>query len=407
MISHYGGIIKLNRIQLDLTIDYISIKTGISKSQISRIERNKEAISLQSINKIFSIMNINIAPENIDLQFEKDFQTFYSDVFYLKDYELSYKILKEYASIVRSTLSYIKYLLSDMIYSINIGNYKNASDYMYLEKYFDYLESYQIQLFYDYIGVIHYLNGCYLESCLFYNKALTHSGDDNSTAMVAFHKSISLTLIGELNEAFEYARKAREIFADNVNIKRLTSVNFQIARIYSMNGNYKKSEKLNLACIDAFTNLGSYNEVKDTYNNLIWNYIRANEFDKILSLEDTVLKIMNEDHCIFFYLSYTYYKMGDLDKAQNYILKAKDNLINPTSYMKTMISSFKIFLSDSSNERKEKNLIKTYNVAKKSNSIDLEIFTMELLKEFYTITSNKEEEYKCMKVLLDYYKTKK
>lgn len=296
---------------------------------------------------------------------KKDFQTFYSDVFYLKDYELSYKILKEYASIVRSTLSYIKYLLSDMIYSINIGNYKNASDYMYLEKYFDYLESYQIQLFYDYIGVIHYLNGCYLESCLFYNKALTHSGDDNSTAMVTFHKSISLTLIGELNEAFEYARKAREIFADNVNIKRLTSVNFQIARIYSMNGNYKKSEKLNLACIDAFTNLGSYNEVKDTYNNLIWNYIRANEFDKILSLEDTVLKIMNEDHCIFFYLSYTYYKMGDLDKAQNYILKAKDNLINPTSYMKTMISSFKIFLSDSSNERKEKNLIKTYNVAKK------------------------------------------
>lgn len=76
MISHYGGIIKLNRIQLDLTIDYISIKTGISKSQISRIERNKEAISLQSINKIFSIMNINIAPENIDLQFEKRFSNF-------------------------------------------------------------------------------------------------------------------------------------------------------------------------------------------------------------------------------------------------------------------------------------------------------------------------------------------
>lgn len=407
MINNYGGIIKINRIQSELTIDYISMKTGISKSQLSRIERNKENISIQNVVKIFSVMNIDVSTKNIDLQFENDFQIFYYDVVYLKDFESSYKVLAGYNDVIKTSLSYIKYLLANMIYDIIRGSYKKAEDYLYLEKYFDYLEYYQIQLFYDYIGAIYYFKGLHHESCSYYRKALTYRGNDYSIAMVNYHISVPLTNIGQLHEAFQHAKIARKIFANTVNIKRLTLINFQIAWIYSMLGNFDQSEKLNLACIEAFGNLGMNQNVEDTYNNLIWNYVCSGEFDKIIALEDKALQIMHEKHCICFYLSYAYYMLGDKKKAQQYILKAKNNMVEPTKYMKMMINAFKIFLSDSSIERKEKNLLKVYNFTRKYYKIDLEIFTLELLRNFYKSINNTRDEYECMIKLLNYYKMKK
>ena len=121
MINNFGGIIKLNRIQQGLTLDYISYKTGISKSQISRIERNKEQITFENVVKIFSVMNIEVSNENFETQFEKDFQTFYSDVVYVKDIENSYKVIRSYSDKIKSSLSYIKYLLCELIYMVMKG----------------------------------------------------------------------------------------------------------------------------------------------------------------------------------------------------------------------------------------------------------------------------------------------
>ena len=210
------------------------------------------------------------------------------------------------------------------------GYSQKIEDYLFIENYFAYLESYQIQLFYDYLGVISYNNKDYADELKFNNEAFSYSGNDYSTAMLYFHRSIPLTTFGELSDALECAIQARDIFSKTVNIKRLTSVNFQIAVIYSMNGNYDQSEKLNLACIEAFNNLGMVKEVEDTYNNLIWGYVRSREFDKIIDLENKALDIMHHDHCICFYLSYAYYKLQNKKEASEYIRKAKVQMNNPT-----------------------------------------------------------------------------
>ena len=407
MINNFSGIIKLNRIQQGLTLDYISYKTGISKSQISRIERNKEQITFENVSKIFSVMKIEVSNDNFDAQFEKDFQAFYSDVVYVKDFENSYKVIKGYSDKIKSSLSYIKYLLSELIYMIMKGYSQKIEDYLFIENYFAYLESYQIQLFYDYLGVISYNNKDYRDELKFSNEAFSYRGNDYSTAMLYFHRSIPLTTFGKLSDALECAIQARDIFSKTVNLKRLTSVNFQIAVIYSMNGNYDQSEKLNLACIEAFDNLGMVKEVEDTYNNLIWGYVRSREFDKIIDLENKVLDIMHHDHCICFYLSYAYYKLQNKKKASEYIRKARVQMNNPTEYMKAMINAFQVYLSKSSEERKEKQLLKVHEITKETRQYDLEVFTMELLREFYESVHNTEKEYECMKKLIQYYKKRK
>ena len=80
---------------------------------------------------------------------------------------------------------------------------------------------------------------------------------------------------------------------------------------------------------------------------------------------------------------------------------------NPTEYMKAMINAFQVYLSKSSEERKEKQLLKVHEITKETRQYDLEVFTMELLREFYESVHNTEKEYECMKKLIQYYKKRK
>lgn len=405
MIKDFGGIIQLNRLQLKLKLDYVAYKTKISKSQLSRIERNKEKVTLENAIKIFSAMDIKLYEEDINEEFEKAFESFYEDIFYGMDYKTAYENIKKYNSVIQSSFSYVKYLLGEMIYKILLNEDFDINDYLIIESYLDYLESYQIQLFYDYLGVYSYLKGNLEKEIEYYNLALRYKGNSYSKAMVYFHKSMPLTTTGNLKEALECALDARNVFAKTVNLKRLVSVNFQIATIYFKNGNYQEAEKLNLSCIDAFETLGMMQEVGLAYNNLIWSYIQNEQFDKVIKYEKEALDKMQHNHCIYFYLSYAYYKCGDKCNAIQLIKKARLCLKDPTPYMKTMIEAFQVYLSKSSFSRKEKKLLKAYNAAISCQDYELEIFTLELLIEFYRDMHEVEKEYDSMKKLLLKYKS--
>ena len=120
MIESIGGIIKLNRIQNELTLKYVSYKTGLSKGYLSRVERNKEGISFENIQKIFSLMDVNIDDRNINVEFEKCFQEYINDIVYMRDFKKSFLKLMQYDNCIQFSPSYVKYLLAKMIYKINI-----------------------------------------------------------------------------------------------------------------------------------------------------------------------------------------------------------------------------------------------------------------------------------------------
>ncbi|UTY40425.1 helix-turn-helix domain-containing protein [Allocoprobacillus halotolerans] len=72
MEQYIGKIVRLNRKQEKLKQEYICVKTGIARSQLSRYERNKEKISTDNIKNIFQVMNIEVYPHD-ENTFEKDF----------------------------------------------------------------------------------------------------------------------------------------------------------------------------------------------------------------------------------------------------------------------------------------------------------------------------------------------
>ena len=95
-----GGIIKINRIQKGLTLKYISYKTGLSISYLSKVERNLEGINEKNISNIFKLMDIEVYNENIFKSYEQEFQKFCRDVVFTLDFHQSYKILLKYEKYV-------------------------------------------------------------------------------------------------------------------------------------------------------------------------------------------------------------------------------------------------------------------------------------------------------------------
>lgn len=406
MNKSLGGILKLNRIQKKYPIKLLSHESGLSVQCISKVERNKESIKSENIIKLFQIIGIDVYDGDIDEQFEEDFIRFYEDLYYEDDFKKSYQVILSYKNIIQGTCSYVKYLLAEMIFQIMICQEKPFRDYKYLENYFCYLEEYQKQLYYDYMGLLLRDLSKENDSVTFYNIALQYKGNDYSKAMVNYHFSTGLCHIGKYQEALESAYVARDIFAKTMNIKRLSSVSFQIATIYSRNKQYEEAEKLFQKSLKAFYLLKMENDLRTTFNNLIWHYIRAQEYEKIILLEKDVLSVIGEDHRIYFYLSYAYYKLGNHSNAVKYIKMAKHSMGNPTVYMKSMIHAFSVYLSNASIARKEKQLLDVQKKANLTEDIDLIIFAEGLLREFYKETNQTDKYVQSVEQLLKCYENK-
>lgn len=403
MLEKLGGIIKLNRLQKNVKLKYISQTTHISASQLSRIERNKENISFEKAKQIFEAMNIQTTEEDINEDFEKDFLRFYDDVAYMRNFEESYQQLKKYEQVIQSSFSYVKYILAEMIY--NIASHKTSKKYLFLQDYFDYLEIYQKQLFYDYLGLIEQRKTNYQKSMYYFQLAESYKGTLVSQSMLYYHICMSLNHLRNLHYALEYANKARELFSSTLNLMRLTSVDVVRATIYANKGNFKESEALNLRCLQAFQKLNVTHEIKVIYNNLLWCYVQSGQYQKVIDLKDDILSCRN-DHCINFYISFAYYKLGYYQEAKHYIKHAKLCMIEPSIYMNAMIETFYVYLSYSGNERKERYLLNLLESVSFDHDMNLEIFVLNLIIEFYQKINNSEKEYEYTQKVLDFYKNK-
>ena len=405
MSKKIGGILKINRIQHKLTLRYISHMTGLSSGYLSRVERNKEEISFENVQKIFSLMGIEFYSENIDEKFENDFYQFINDIIYMKDFEESFLKLKSYEKQIYSSFSYIKYLLAEMIYNINTYDSINIADYFYIEEYFEHLEDYQKVLYYDYIGLQFYVLSNYSQAIEYYDKALKYQGNDYTKAMLYFHRSSSLTFTGKLMEARDCAKRARELFAEQLNIKRLAFVLFQMAIIYDHRKEFTKSEILNTRCIKMFQELNMTKAMISAYNNLVWSYVCSSSFTKIINQKDDFLSNTNNDIRILFYISYAYYKIQNRKEAKNYIKKAKQYIsLIDDMYFRDLINAFYVLLFSSSYQRKEKGLLKVYRTAKRIETIEVCIFVLEILKDFYKEHNEYIKCIECFENMMELYK---
>ncbi len=397
-----GKIIKLNRIQENIKQVYIVDSLEFSNSYYSRVENNVNILDEERTKEIFELMNIEYTGEDIEEEFEKVFYEYNKKFSYYEDYNPAYEKIESYYPRIRSTTSYPKYLLAKMIYLIKIRENFDIADYFFLEDYFEYLDSYHIQLYYDMIGNYYVNKEDFKKSLEYFNKALNQRGNPLTTSMLFYHVSMTYVSLGRFSDSLRYLEEAKQYFVKSLNIKRYLMVEFLIGLVNQNMNNVEYGLKKYFECLEAFKILKMKRQIHNTYNSILWTYMKDGQYENVLKIKDEALNEISDDAYFYFMIAYTYYKMNDIENAKNYIQQAQSFLhLCDDDFKITIIKALYTLLYDNNEKHRETVLIKVYQAAIKCQDQEVEQFSLHMLCDYYRKQQHIDKVNHYMKLLID------
>ncbi len=405
METNIGKIVKLHRIRKKFKQEYMAKKLGITTSTYSRFENNLFVLEDEQIEKAFSILEIDYVNEDISDEFEKAVYVFLKDTVIDKGFDISYKVVESYYEKIISTTSFPKYLFVEMYYKVRKKQKFDIKDYFFLEDYFEYLDSYHIQFYYDMVGIYHRQRELHTESVDYYLKAKTFVGNFLSSGMVCYHLSIAYRNLGKLSDALRYMEEAKVYFVKTLNLRRLVMAEFEIGLINQNMNNVEYGIQKYFDCLDAFKMLDMKPEVHNTYNSILWTYMKDGQYDNVLKIKDEALEAVNDDPYFYFMIAYTYYKMNDLKNAKQYSVHAKSLLHNCNDAFKiNVIKALHVVLKTKDTCKKESALLKVYDSALECQDHEVIKFTLDWLCEFYKEEQDVENLNKYLMLAIEWHK---
>lgn len=382
---HPGPILKLNRIKQDYTLEYVSKKSGISISKLSDFENKKVVLSSHELWELYRIIDLDYkADANMDIYVEEQFKLLYHHIVYQESLEC-FKECANWSEAIQMTLSYPKYLLMELLYHLYAKQeYAYEECFVLLINHLDYLEDYQIPILYDALGVYYKNNDDQEEALKWFLKAAQMQINDTVTSIVYYHIAKPLLYLGHAREAAMYLEKAIDLFAKELNFKRMTKTSDTLGVCYDALCDYPKAQNIYLKSIDVFKKMNLTLNLNITYNNLVWSCILSNSYQDVLTYGKEALEIEKNQGAICFYMAYASSKLGHKEDAKRLIRMAKQNMDEENKYMRSMIDTFYTLLSENkSYELKGKKLLKTYKEAKKCGDSQVMIFVLDMLVAHY------------------------
>jgi len=309
--SNFGVLIRLNREHQNINLITLSELSGISTSQLSKIERGIESATNDTLSYIFEALDINfefIKEELNNISFS--FNKFYSCIYYFEPIEnakiiideLNRKYISEFIS-VELILANLMYYLT---YEINIDKAKNYIDLLF--NLIECLTPYQKQLFYDYCGIYYKEIRRFDKAIYYYKLSIETNNNQMITAMAYYHLGIVYRKNNQLLKSYGCIQKAKDLFISNNNFRRSMMADLVIANLHSANAEYDEALELLDICLDSYKRINApLDEIATIYLNILWiniiteNYIKAK---KVLDgLESEILNILIHD------LNFTIYKI--------------------------------------------------------------------------------------------------
>lgn len=385
-MEHLGPIFRLHRQDKGYSIKQVNRLVLLNITKISDFEIKKTKVADEKLILMYEKLGIKFIYNEQDIiKFSQLFDEFYNNILDYESHEHVYSILKSQKEQIQCTEAYILYLLVELIHAV----YTHDSYFEYvkvqkdIEINLDYLTTNQKQIFYDTVGV-------YYKNKLKYDIAMDNllkgeilSSNEPVLAMIYYHQTMILMDQMNLYEANEKIKKAQELFAKQLLIKRQTVCNATLGAILIRQGHYEQANKIQCRCIKAFSLLGRKNDLFKCYNNLLWNYLLWEKYEMLITSGIEILDEVKNIPSLYFYMSYAYEKLGNREKSIDFINYAKtsSNKNDCSPYMKSMINTYFILLTNENLKVKEENLLKTYKIAKKQHDYQLELFVLNMLSE--------------------------
>lgn len=395
MKTSIGPIFSLLRKDNAKLLNEIYDDENFKMSKISDFENGKRELPEKQIRELYQRIGMEyIIDDTIVDVVNEGLRSIVHDISFSNGEEVTtFDSLTKKLAYIKCSPAYITWLLCGFVihvYHLN-GNYKHDSDIKILSNHIEYLDDYAKQVFYDTLGVS-YKDSCeYGQAMYYFNQAIHHSVSDSVLALAYYHKTMLLNGNGELIEALDSIKKAKKLFDMELNHRRSIMVSLLLAVNYNLQGYIEKAEHIYFQILESMKTIPFTNEII-VYNNLIWNYLLWEKYDKVLEYSEIALKMNNEYASIHLYKALTYRKLNDLDNAKISLKQAQEYKENTSKYNKALINAIASILYCRPFEKQEKRLLEAYDVAISVHDHQLQIYTLDLLSEICNIANDLEKE---------------
>lgn len=408
-MKHLGPIFRLHRKEKGYSMEQVSGLVPLNTSKISDFEIMKTKVTEKKLILMYEKLGIKFIYNEQDImKFSQLFDEFYNNILDCESHEHVYSILKSKKEQIQCTEAYILYLLVELIHAV----YTHDSYFEYvkvqknIEINLDYLTTNQKQIFYDTVGV-YYKNKLKYDIAMDYlSKGEILSSNKPILAMIYYHQAMIFMDLMNMFEAIEKIKKAQMSFANHLLIKRQIICSSTFAAILTHQGHYEQADKIKCQCIKQFKLLDMKNDLRICYNNLLWNYLLWGKYEMLITSGIEILDEVKNIPSLYFYMSYAYEKLGNREKSIDFINYAKtsSNKNNCSPYMKSIIDTYFILLTNEDLKVKEENLLKTYKIAKKRHDYQLELFVLNMLCEISIDAKYVSKQNKYLKEIIRIYK---
>lgn len=319
---NYGTIIRLNREYQQLSIGELSSISGISTSQISKIERGYEAATDEIVGILFTSLKIDFTqfitkfPKIVD-----KFWDFYQSIVYFDSEEITYQKLEELNKFHKDEIT-IELTLANTIYystfDISINIIEEGLEI--LDGISDYIDSEYKPLYMDYYGIYFEEINRIDKAIYYFQLALEFSNNRMTSSMIYYHLGAAYRKNLRVLKAYQAIIQAKKLFLEYDNFIRSGMCDIILANIHNTNGEAKEALELYEKSLIGFDRLNVSAQVKSTiYINLIWINILLDQYEEGLdimrNLDPDIRKCLEKTDSFYLYKLILLYETGKKEEA--------------------------------------------------------------------------------------------
>lgn len=355
--NQIGAIIRLNRIQQNMSIRALAEAVGIEYSQLSKIERGLEFSNKLTIESIFDALDIDyqVTIDYIPICAHK-VERLYHDMLYRKQKKTITDQLDDINSATHTNGISTPVLMINLIYAIlyTETDFPYESLLSILKKVEDSMTSFQKQLFYQYSGFYHYLKRDIEQALNYLEIAETLYINDSSTAMIAYQKGIIYSYRGETFEAYEHLNKAKYIFEQHHNYIRSIICSVSLANVFLLVERFDKAMEMYQELLNIYDGLlMDIEDVAMICSSMLLGALMVNDFNQFFKVEKKfdkeVIDYLNHNINYIFYRIIALYQTKQYKECLLYIERFEAfNLNLPRNHL---IEYYKLKINAASQKR--------------------------------------------------------
>jgi len=381
--------IKVNRLHKNITLTELSAKTGITQSRISKIEREIESVTEETLQKIEAGLSVKIERfgESIPV-INEIYYDFLQRLFDDDDYAYVYANNMVPQNQLMKSNDFYKILICEYILAVNQGLNKACDD---LEKMLNQLilDKISAQIYCQYTGYRQFTLGNIDAAIEIYHKALTMGYQPQIHGMLYYHLALAYKSKNQLIEMYKSLTLAKQFFLENMSYRRVIYCDMNMATVYARLGATEEALAVYHTCVKMMSSLNiSYSLKAMAHRNIAWIYIKNKNYSEAIEELKIAEQLKPNNQLTILYNVWCYYMLGNTKMTDKWVKKG-DKLIK--DYMPEYHLIKSIYKSKNTTANLKRIISDCENVIeslKKTQDLELISFYEDILIELHVMNND-------------------